>query len=438
MLAEFQKHLNQKFPLLKDKKLLLAVSGGVDSMVLLDLFSRLDYNIAVAHCNFNLRGNESDLDEKLVDEYCLKNQIKFYGSSFDTKSYAMLHKQSIQIAARELRYNWFDELIENYKIDYLLTAHHLDDSVETFLINFIRGTGIDGLLGIPETNDKTIRPLLTFSREDIVNYANKNNILWREDASNATTKYLRNKIRHDIVPVFKEKNPDFLKSFQQTVNNLSDVKALMEDASEIIKNEVSVVSEYELKIDVSKLKLNRNYKAYLHSWLKDYGFRAWNDIYDLVDARSGKIIYSENYILLKDRDYLILDQKKDKEIQEYYIFKENKLISYPISVIFGTFETESLNSNNKNLIFIDEDKLVFPLKLRRKQEGDFFFPYGMKGKKKVSKFFKDEKFSKFEKENTWILENGNKDIIWIIGHRMDERFKITELTKNKLQIKLSQ
>lgn len=438
MLSEFKNHLTQKFPFLEGKKLLLAVSGGVDSMVLLDLFNRLNYSIAVAHCNFNLRGEESDLDQKLVDFFCKENDVDFCLNSFNTESYAKLHKQSIQIAARELRYKWFNELIKKNKFDYLVTAHHLDDSVETFLINFTRGTGIDGLLGIPEINEKTVRPLLNFSRESITNYATKNKILWREDQSNASTKYLRNKIRHDVIPILKSKNKDFLNSFQETISHLEEAKSIMQDASEQLKKQVCIVSNYELQLDVIKLISNKNYKAYLYYWLKDYGFTAWQDVYNLVKAKSGKMVFSENYVLLKDRDYLILNLRKKEELKEYYIFKENKSINYPISLTFETFENEKSNSEEKNQIIIDLDKLIFPLKLRKKKEGDSFFPIGMNGRKKVSKFYKDEKISMFDKEKIWILENGNQEIIWIIGHRMDDRFKIIEHTKNKLQIKLIQ
>ena len=438
MLAEFQNHLELKFPFLKDKKLLLAVSGGVDSMVLLDLFRTSEYDISVAHCNFNLRAEASDLDEELVRDYCIENNIEFYLNSFNTEEYAVLNKQSIQIAARELRYNWFDELIETKGFDFLLTAHHLDDSVETFLINFTRGTGIDGLIGIPEMNQKVIRPLLHFSRETILKYALGNGILWREDASNATTKYLRNKIRHDVVPIFKDKNPDFLKSFQQTINHLADAKALMDDASDFVKNQVSIKSDYILEIDVLKLKSFKNYKAYLYQWLKDYGFTAWDDIFNLVEASSGKQILSEDYILLKNRNSLILDVKIVFEVQEYSIFKDDKSIVSPILLTFESLENNLEQVFSANEISVDASKLIYPLKLRKWQEGDFFVPFGMNGKKKVSKFFKDIKLSLFEKDKVWILENGNNEIIWIVSYRMDDRYKITQQTINTIKIKFIQ
>jgi tRNA(Ile)-lysidine synthase len=230
MLQNLQNHIQKNLSFLSGKKLLLAVSGGIDSIVLTDLLLQLDFKIGVAHCNFQLRAEESDQDFSFVKDFCKKNNIPFFGQHFDTKEYAERHKLSIQIAARKLRYDWFDELLKTEGFDYLLTAHHADDSVETFLINFTRGTGLDGLTGIPQRNDKIIRPLLLFSREAIENYAKENNIQWREDSSNASDKYVRNKIRHEIIPILKELNPSFLASFQNTIENLHQTQSLAMDA----------------------------------------------------------------------------------------------------------------------------------------------------------------------------------------------------------------
>lgn len=438
MLTQLQNHLDQNFPFLKDKKLLLAVSGGVDSMVLLDLFRLLPYDFAVAHCNFKLRDKASDLDEELVLDYCSKYEIECFSKHFNTEEYAVLNKQSIQIAARELRYRWFADLLKDNGCHYLLTAHHLDDSVETFLINFTRGTGIDGLLGIPETNDNIIRPLLLFSRVQIQEYAIQEQIPWREDASNATTKYLRNKIRHDVIPILKSKNDDFLNSFKQTIFNLNEAKNLMEDACDLVKKQVSIPSKYILEIAIDKLRQHQNYRAYLYQWLKNYEFKAWDDIYNLIDSETGKKVYSERFVILKNRNSIILDRIQPELDSFFLIFEQDNSIVTPISLIFERLKFENYENIAKNEIFLDHDKLIYPLKLRNKKEGDYFFPIGMNGKKKVSKFFKDEKFSMLDKQNTWILENGNQEIIWIIGHRMDERYKITQQTINKFKIKLIQ
>jgi len=438
MLQDFSKHLYENLSYLVGKNLLLAVSGGVDSMVLLDLFRSLDMNISVAHCNFNLRKNASDLDEALVHDYCEKFNIKYFVNSFKTEEYASLNKQSIQIAARELRYDWFNDLCNDNAFDYILTAHHLDDSVETFLINFTRGTGIDGLLGIPEKNQITVRPLLPFSRERIFNFAVENNIVWREDASNATTKYLRNKIRHEIVPVLKSQNAEFLSSFKQTVSNLSDANLLIKDACEFVSNQVFIDSDHVLELDINKLKTFKNYNLYLYQWLKAYEFKNWHEVYDLLNAETGKKILSRNYILLKNRNSLILENRKMLNSSFFLIFEDDKSLFLPISLIFERFESDNLNTLvlTKNEIIVDASQIIYPLKLRKWQLGDVFHPIGMKGKKKVSKYFKDQKFSQFDKEDTWILENGNQEIIWIVGHRMDERFKILNNTTNKLKIEL--
>lgn len=437
MLQDFQNHLQLKFPYLNTNKMLLAVSGGVDSMVLLDLFRNLNYNIHVAHCNFNLRDKESDLDQKLIEDYCSKFDIKLHVNSFNTINYSELNKVSIQIAARELRYNWFYELLGKNDYDYLVTGHHLDDSVETFLINFTRGTGIEGLLGVPEKNNKILRPLLNFSRDQIQEYAINNHIVWREDASNATTKYLRNKIRHDVVPVFKDKNPDFLNSFQQTLSNLSDSYNLIQDACDFVAKQVFLETDYILEIDIKKLKEFKNYKAYLYQWLKNYNFKSWNDIYDLVDAESGKKVISDNYLLLKNRNSLILNDFQISESEEFLIFENENNVLKPISLIFENINEEFTSVQDSNEIILDKEKLNFPLTIRKWKEGDYFFPIGMKGSKKVSKYFKDEKFSLFDKNETWLLVNNSSEIIWIIDHRMDDRFKITKQSKNIIKITLN-
>lgn len=435
MLTKFQHHIEQNFPQLKDKKLLLAISGGIDSMVLLDLLNKLRFNICVVHCNFQLRGTESDGDEMLVKEICQDSYIPYFIEKFDTLEFAKENKLSIQLAARKLRYDWFQEII-SLGFDYVLTAHHLDDNVETFLINFTRGTGLEGLTGIPAQNGNIIRPLLPFSREEIENYANENKIQWREDSSNAADKYFRNKLRHNIVPILKELNTGFLDSFQNTLNHLHQAESLVEDASELVYEKVVEVRENQLEIHLNSLLQFKNYKAYLYQWLKDYGFSAWNDIYDLVEAQSGKQVFSETQVLLKDREKLILSERKSSNKEEIYSIKslDNK-VNIPLKLRFSKgvniFETHS------NCIFVDENKLKFPLTIRKWQEGDYFYPSGMNGKKKLSKYFKDEKYSLLDKENQWLLCSENQ-IVWIIGKRADDRFKSKETTQNSIKIVLEE
>ncbi|MFI0426414.1 MAG: tRNA lysidine(34) synthetase TilS [Flavobacterium sp.] len=434
MLKKFQRHLNTNFPQLKNKKLLLAVSGGIDSMVLMHLFQQLLYDISIAHCNFQLRGNESDGDEMLVKKICQDGYIPYFITSFDTEKYSRDNKLSIQLAARKLRYDWFHELLAENQLDYLVTAHHLDDNVETFLINFIRGTGLEGLSGIPSQNGNIIRPLLPFSRLEIENYALENKIQWREDSSNASDKYFRNKLRHDIVPILKELNTGFLDSFQNTLNYLQQAESLVNDASKLVYEKVVVEKENQLEIHLKPLLEYQNYKAYLFQWLRGYGFTSWNDVYDLVQAQSGKRVFSETHVLLKDRTILLLYPKNKYDAQTVYkIEKEQSNLNFPLNLVFSKAINISLNGNHT--IFVDADKVQFPLELRKWQEGDYFYPVGMNGKKKLSKYFKDEKYSLLDKENQWLLCS-NDQIVWVIGKRADNRYIAHETTQQLLKIEL--
>ncbi len=435
MLDKFKKHIDYKFPFLKESKLLLATSGGLDSMVMAQLFHQLKYNFALAHCNFQLRGLESFGDQQFVQEFADANAIPLFVTQFDTEAFANDYKLSTQVAARDLRYNWFYELLETENYDYVLTAHHADDNLETFLINLSRGTGLEGLVGIPEQNDKIIRPLLTFSREEIANYALENSITWREDSSNASDKYLRNKIRHHVAPLLKELNPHFLTSFEKTQSYLRESSAMVEDASIMVYQQVAQQYENEIHFDLNQLKRLPNYKSYLYQWLHEFGFTAWEDVYDLVESQSGKQVFSAEFRLLKDREFFILSPiHTEEEIKEYLIHSADEEVNIPLNLSFCKVDDISETSNTA--IFVDEDKLQYPLVLRRWREGDSFQPFGMGGKsKKLSKLFKDEKLSLIEKENCWILLS-NETIVWVVGLRQDDRFRIDDTTKNILKIQL--
>jgi tRNA(Ile)-lysidine synthase len=435
MLEKFKNHILQNFPFLEEKKLFLAVSGGLDSMVLLHLFQQLPFEIAVLHCNFQLRGLESFEDENFVKEYSNTNAIPFFFTQFDTAAFAKDYKLSTQVAARELRYSWFYEQLEVRNFDYILTAHHADDNLETFLINLTRGTGLEGLTGIPAQNDKIIRPLLPFSKQEIEVYAKEINLQWREDSSNASDKYLRNKIRHTLIPVLKELNGNFISSFQKTQNYLQEAQTLVEDASIMVYQQVVRQKESEMHFDLKKLLQLPNYQFYLYQWLHEFGFTAWDDIYDLVERQSGKQVFSAGFRLLKDRDFLILSPLHlEKELVEFLINEDQQKINIPLNLSFCKVADISIDSNTT--IFVDADKLQFPLVLRHWNEGDLFQPFGMGGQsKKVSKLFKDEKLSLIEKENVWLLCSNNQ-MVWVIGMRQDERFRIENTTKNILKIQL--
>ena len=434
MLTKFQNHIDLNFPQLKDKKLFLAVSGGIDSMVLVHLCAQLQLNFEVLHCNFQLRGAESDADLQFVASYCQQQAITIHTQAFDTAALAAQNKESIQVTARNLRYQWFYEKMAATNCKYLLTAHHLDDSLETVLINFSRGTGLEGLTGIPAQNGNVIRPLLPFSRKEIEHFAEKNQIQWREDASNASDKYLRNKIRHSIVPIFKEINEGFLDSFQNTLHHLQQAESLLDDATKLVFEKVVTEKEDQLEINLAQLLKFQNYKAYLYQWLVPYGFSAWNDIYDLVEAQSGKQVFSTTHVLLKDREKLILSERQEGNEEVIFIIesKESK-VNIPLNISFCNVSNQL--ESDSNCIFVDEDKIAFPLILRKWREGDYFYPSGMTGKKKLSKYFKDEKYSMLDKENQWLLCTDDQ-IIWVIGKRADQRFLAQKVTVKTIQIVL--
>jgi len=433
MLEKFQQHITANFPFLHGKKLLIAISGGVDSVVLTHLLQQLKCTISLAHCNFNLRGDESNADEKFIKTLGEKFHLETYIKQFDTEKFAKENKQSTQIAARNLRYTWFQELAEKHLFDYVLTAHHADDNLETFLINLTRGTGLDGLTGIPAVNGNIVRPLLSFSRDEIVRFATENTIDWREDKSNATTKYIRNKIRHQVVPILKEINPSLLRSFQKTSDHLHESKQLIEDRIESVKKElVSTTDNQLVKINIQNLNALSNPKAYLYQFLKDYHFTEWNDIADLLSAQSGKQVFSSTHRLVKDRDFLLLTEiEQETETSIYSISENTEKITLPIQLTFE--KVAKTGFKEQQTIFLDNSKLVFPLTLRKWQEGDYFYPIGMQGKKKISNYFKDEKYSLIDKEKTWLLCSQN-DIVWIVGKRQDKRFLPNSATASILKI----
>ncbi|NHM02586.1 tRNA lysidine(34) synthetase TilS [Flavobacterium difficile] len=432
MLQKFQNHIQQSFSFLKDKKFYIAVSGGIDSMVLVHLFQHFQFEFGLLHCNFKLRGEESDADMRFIQDYAEANSLQLKIGFFETAQIAKESKISIQVAARELRYQWFYQQMKENNVDFVATAHHLDDKLETFFINLSRGTGLDGLTGIPTINDKVFRPLLPFSREEIENYANENNLKWREDSSNASDKYLRNKIRHHLVPVLKDNNEDFLNSFQKTQTYLKEAQALVNDAANLIYQEVAEELENGTVIfDIKKLIKRSNYGAYLYQWLHKFGFSAWNDVYNLVNAQSGKQVFSESHILLKDRNFLLLSKQVEQQSETIEIHSLKDKLNFPLK--FDLCNLSDISNQSKNVIFVDENKIQFPLTVRKWKEGDYFYPSGMQGKKKVSKYFKDEKFTLFQKQDTWILES-NKQIVWILGYRADERFVSDNNSKKIIKI----
>ncbi|MCM5663297.1 tRNA lysidine(34) synthetase TilS [Galbibacter mesophilus] len=435
MLEKFRTHIERKFPFFFESKIAIASSGGIDSMVLTHLCQQLEINICVLHCNFQLRGEESDRDKQFLQQYLEKEKIPFYATDFDTNTYAEKNKVSTQIAARELRYKWFEEQKKLLQFDYLLTGHHADDNLETFLINLTRGTGIDGLTGIPTMNNYIVRPMLPFSRDEIFQYALQKDIAWREDESNAETKYLRNKIRHDVIPKLKEINPEVLQNFRKTVQNLKGASEILKNHVEEVRASIFKYQQEEIHIPIEELQKLYPLESFLFYLFSPYGFADTNDLILVLDAQSGKQLFSKTHRLLKDRNKLLLaslvaEQKSTTSV--FFISEDEKELSSPIRLSIELID--KIEDESRQITYLDKEKLKFPLKLRKWQNGDYFYPFGMQGKKKLSKFFKDEKFSLLSKENQWLLCNADDVIIWIVGKRPDNRFKVTDKTKQILKI----
>ncbi len=428
MKTRVQNFINQKHLFLKDDKIILGISGGGDSVCLMHLLLSLDYNIELAHCNFNLRGEESDADELFVRQLAEKFKLKLHVKSFDVNQYILGKKVSTQMAARDLRYNWFQYLLEQENAAYIAIAHHANDDVETFFINLIRGTGIEGLLGIKERNKKVVRPLMMVSRKEIEDYLKKNNLEYREDSSNQSVKYLRNKIRHKLMPLLEEMNP-------KIGNTVSEEMKILEGVSEVYYAQVNKMRKDLLlevdgvfKIELKKLKNLKPLNNYLYELLKPFGFTEVQAIIRSLDGQSGKQFFSKTHQLILDRDFVIISKLNIKNEDAIIIDIETNALGSPFSLKFlKTKEKELI----KDLSFaqLDMDKLQFPLILRKWKKGDRFKPLGMSSFKKLSDFFIDNKFSILDKQEQWLLCSG-ADIVWVVGCRIDERYKLQPNTKN--------
>ncbi|MFD2568448.1 tRNA lysidine(34) synthetase TilS [Pseudotenacibaculum haliotis] len=437
MLLNFQKHIDTHFSFLKSQKLLIAVSGGIDSVVLAHLAHQTNLDFALGHCNFQLREEESDGDELFVKELAQKLGVQVYTTKFATETYAQEHKLSIQVAARNLRYEWFYQLLKEQGYQYVLTGHNTNDNLETFLINLTRGTGLEGLTGIPPVNDQTVRPLLAFSRDEIKMYAIKNEIEWREDRSNASVKYVRNKVRHQILPVLQDINPHILETFKKSLEHLNESQQIINDRVQEVSKDLITTEGNITRINLKKLNKSSHKKAYLYQILHTYGFSEWNDVLDLVSAQSGKQLFSATHRLVKDRDYLLLVEidTKGTEKSSYLIKEGVPYISTPIPMkIESTLQDKAENSDE---IIVDSDLISFPLILRKWKHGDIMYPTGMSGSKKISQLFKDKKLSLLEKENCWILTSYENEIIWVVGLRQDRRFLTNSQTLTKVKLSLT-
>jgi tRNA(Ile)-lysidine synthase len=424
----------------EDSFVLLAVSGGIDSVAMAELFNRVKVNFAIAHCNFQLRGKESDGDEKFVELLARKYSVTFFSTKFDTKKFSKENKLSIQEAARKQRYDWFNELCDEHNIDFVATAHHLNDSIETFFINLLRGTGIEGLKGIPAKNGNIIRPLISFTRKEIEAYAKRRKLKHREDSSNKEDKYLRNKIRQRLIPLFHKLNPQFEQTMHHTMLN---VDLPIEIFTKEVRKTFSHLFEEEnktLSARISQVKMLPQSEQYLYYMLKPMGFNAGTAAEVLKPHQSGKRFYSDSHVLTIDRDSIIIEEKVPLSLSGGLIEEGQKnftcnSIKIDFSYLLLTTPNHDKIPNAKNIHWLDAGKLNFPLRIRQWQTGDAFTPLGMKGRKKLSDFFIDSKISLPEKEKTCVLLSG-KQIACILGHRIDERFKVTDQTRKILCIEI--
>lgn len=423
----------------RDEKILVAVSGGVDSVVLLHLLKQMEIDCAIAHCNFHLRGDESDGDFEFVKALAEQYGIPFYSKDFNTKEYASENKQSIEMAARELRYEWFEQLRELFSYNYIAVGHHADDVAETVLINLARGTGIHGLTGIKAKLGKIIRPLLPFTRMELEAYAKENNLQYREDSTNKETDFVRNKIRHHIIPVLEEINPSIRKTMTENVARFREVEQIYNDVIE--ENRLHLVFQHDdqLMISIQRLQELPSPSSHLFEILSPFGFhhRDVKMITKSLDSISGKRFYSSTHQLLRDRKYLILSKLEELDQNKYEIAEADCKMDIPIEMeaLFINRTPDFKFPTSPKIACFDANKLKFPLLIRKWKEGDQFRPIGMKGTKKVSDYFIDKKFSLSDKENTWLLCSGER-IMWVVGHRMDDRFKITDKTTKIYRLEL--
>ncbi|HAQ21029.1 MAG TPA: tRNA lysidine(34) synthetase TilS [Prolixibacteraceae bacterium] len=440
MVEQFLKYIHEENLFHSSERILLAVSGGADSMLMLHLFGNAGFQVAVAHCNFGLRGMESDGDEQFVADYCEMHNLAFYVKHFKTQDYALEKGISIEMAARDLRYSWFDGLLVKHGLGLLATAHHQDDVIETFLINLSRGSGIKGLSGIQPKSGRIIRPMLFTNRTEILDYCRRLKINFRTDSSNMDTVYKRNLIRQDILPLLEQVNPAFRKNALKTIGTLHETGVLFQQRMSEVRAFVYSEDDQGAMIHIEKLQTLSPLRTILFELIREFGFQIEqiDDILDSMNRESGRKFFSGDYRLVKDREYLLISSFHQKSGKFYYIDEDCTKIQNPVHLSFEKIErtADFRFSTHLNAVDLDLDRLIFPLILRHWQEGEYFQPLGMKGLKKLSDFFIDEKYSIPDKENAWILASGNQ-LVWIVGKRLDDRFKITSKTKRILRIRLA-
>lgn len=460
---KFILHLKQFSIVQKQHKQLLAVSGGVDSVVLCHLMFTAGYDFVIAHCNFQLRGAESERDEHLVRSLGEKYGKEVLVKKFDTEDYASKNKLSIQVAARELRYSWFKAVVNGesamgngeeairsdihhppftiHKIHHILTAHHANDNIETVLMNFFKGTGIAGLHGILPFQGKIFRPLLFARKEELVAYSKENNLQFVEDSSNLSDKYTRNFFRHNLFPLLKEIYPNVEDNLLKNIERFSEVEELYRQSVDQHKKKLLEYKGNEVHIPVLKLQKTSPLSTITYEIIKDFGFTAnqTQEVVGLLGSETGKYVSSSSHRIIKNRNWLIISPLQSTEAANILIEEADKKVLFE----GGELRLELIENNSAfqiplvaDIAAVDYDEITFPLLLRKWKQGDYFYPLGMNKKKKLSRFFTDQKLSKTAKENVWVIEM-NKKIVWIVGHRVDNRFKIKPSTKRVLKISVA-
>jgi tRNA(Ile)-lysidine synthase len=437
VLQQFLNHIEGKKLSKTNDRILLAVSGGVDSMVMLHLFVQAGFNVGVAHCNFQLRPEEALEEENMVRNFCLEKDLDFNWSRFDTKAYAEQHNLSIQVAARNLRYGFFHKTAKDKNYTHIATAHHLNDNIETVLLNFIRGTGIDGMSGIPPFNDLVIRPLLFATRKEILDYARSEGLSWREDSSNQSDDYARNLLRNKVIPLIYQINPGLERTFHETVSRMEGTRNLLRQAVSAFEAAHTTRNGERILIKIQPLKSSLSPEILLWELLKKFGFRYDQCCKILASDEPGKFFYTTSHRLLVDRVEYVVDVNSAGLPEPCLISNTDRLACFfdkCLSIEERSADGFSL-TKEMSVAQIDAEKVTFPITWRRWQKGDSFCPLGMMNRKKLSDFFVDLKIDRITKENLTVLESEG-DIIWVVGYRISEKVRLHAETKRVLTLRL--
>ena len=437
LLQQYNNYIKKQNLFQQKDKLLIAVSGGVDSVVLCELTKQAGYDFAIAHCNFQLRGDDSNRDEKFVQELATKYGVAFYIKYFDTNTISKQEKKSIEETARDLRYDWFEELRKANGFNYILTAHHADDNIETVMMQFFRGTGIKGLRGILPKQNNIVRPLLFAKRSELETFLAESKLIHITDHTNSENDYTRNNFRNNILPLVEKNYPGAKENILKNIARFTGVAELYQQSIDQHKKKLLERKGNEVHIPILKLLKTVPLETVVYEIIKEYGFTAHQttDVITLLQSETGKYIQSPTHKIIKNRNWIIISPNQSTEAQHILIEENDSRIAFGDKIIeLQKFQNTNYKiQNNVSIAQVSLDNIKFPLLLRKWKQGDYFYPLGMQKKKKLSRFFIDQKLSLSDKQNTWVIEM-DKKIVWIVGLRIDDRFKIMLLTKQVLTL----